>query len=1123
MSRILTCIFVFIVGLPAVLKSQEWVEKWQNPATSFYDIQRSFNHHFREFERERSRGLRRNAGREEEESAELAGYQVFKRWAYTMEPRVYPEGNFPDPMQASREMEKFLKSQGSGAEKMSGNWVSLGPAVFQPSSHGEGIARVNHVCVDPFNSQHLFASSASGGLWESTNAGGTWSNTTDQLQTLGFGSTVVDYTNAQIVYAASGDGEYGDAYGLGVLKSLDGGQTWNLTGLNWSNFKNRVARKIIMDPVDHLVLLVSTDGGVYRTADGAVTWTKVSSANIFDIEFNPSDHQVVYAAGDKFYKSIDNGQTFSNITSGLPSFSQVNRMALAVTPANDNYVYILAANKTNSGFYGLYRSTDKGHSFTLRANSPNVMGWDVNGADNGGQSFYTLSVCASPLNPEMVFTGGVNIWKSIDGGATLNLCAHWYGGGGAPYVHADIHDLSYAGNTLYASSDGGVFQSDDDGNSWFYISEGLQATQFYRMGGSEQVPNTIYAGAQDNQSSRYQNGLWQKVRGGDGMEQAINPVNSNIVYSCLQNGGLARSTNGGSSFTDITSGLSGSGGWVTPFALDPAGVLYVGYNQVFRSSDNGNSYTQLASAGGGTIVALTVAPSDPSWIYFARNNVIYRSDNTGASWTNISAGLPVSLAAITYITLDPDNEQRVWVSFSGYSNGNKIYHSADGGLTWSNVSGNLPNIPVNTIAFQKNSNDCIFAGTDAGVFFQNNLFNNWQAYMTGLPNVRVDELEINYSAGKIRAATYGRGLWESDLYMETAPVADFTENKKVICPGQSVVFSDLSQNAVTNRSWNFPGGNPSVSFSPSPVVTYALPGVYDVRLMVSNSTGSDSLLKTAHILVTPNLQAVPFSEDFEGANLLPAGWIGVNPGGDVSWQLSQAAGGFGQSNQAAFFDNLHASNTGEEDAMISTNYDLTTLINPVLSFDVAYARQTPTSKDSLRIEISTDCGDSYDVLYIKGGYSLRTTTTYYPSAFIPLPGEWRKEIISLLPYAGQNSVSFKFINRTAIGNNLFIDNINITQGLGTSEPVPASGGVVIQPNPFREGALFTYTSPDGTLHDLVLHITDITGKVVLIQPVPVSGNQNLVYLQGSLFESGMYFYELWNGPAFLRSGKMIVH
>jgi PKD repeat protein/photosystem II stability/assembly factor-like uncharacterized protein len=1015
------CIAVLLL-VPAAGFTQTWVEMMKDPNVDFYTLQQEFNQYWANRPLEKGKG-----------------WKAFKRYEHFMEPRVYPSGDRKLASKAWEEYQAYLDNLNPAAESMMpANWTAMGPT-GAPGNGGAG--RINFVRFSPATTNTIYAGAPAGGLWKSTDAGVTWSTTTDGLVAIGCSDIAIDPTATNTLYLATGDRDAGDTYSIGVMKSTDGGLTWNTTGLSWTVTQGRTIGRILINPTNPQVLIVGSSNGIYRTTNGGTTWTQVSSTatGIMDMEFKPGDPNTVYACSDRFYKSTDGGVTWAQVTTGLPATTAVNRLGIAVTENDPLYVYILASDQADNSYYGLYRSVDSGTTFTTRSTTPNLFDWSTTGSGAGGQGWYDLAIAASPTNKDVVIVGGVNIWRSTNGGTTWTQNAYWASSGNN-YVHADIHDLIFlpgSGSTYFAGCDGGVFKTVNSGTAWTDLSGNMQIAQMYCLGMSTSNANIVLTGHQDNGTNRLNGTTWSQVIGGDGMECFVDRTNNNVMYGELYYGDFYRSTDGGNNWTNIVTGTPGNGGWVTPWCQDPvvANTLYSGFDQVFKSTNQGTSWSQIGTiTGTGNIVALDVAPSNTQVIYVARSNALYKTTNGGGTWTTITGTLPVASASITYIEIDPLDANNLWVTFSGYSAANKVFVSTNGGTTWTSYGTGLPNLPVNCIVYQSGTTDGLYVGTDVGVYYRDNTLTSWQPYFTGLPNVIVKELEIYYNTGKIRAATYGRGLWQSDLYSagSNAPVANFTANNTNICPNMTVQFTDQSAFSPTSWSWSFPGGTPATSTLQNPTVTYATAGTYNVTLTATNANGSDPEVKNSYITVS-GTQVLPLVEGFQTATFVPTNWAMVDAGTDgIIWQRSTTVGGYNTSTACAYFDNYQLDASGTRDEMWTPKYDFGSLTSATLTFDVSYARYDATYSDTLAVLISTDCGLTWTQIYMKGGTVLATAPDLTTAAFVPTATQWRTETVSLTPYVGQANVMVKFQNRGRWGQMLYIDNINITGVAGAA-------------------------------------------------------------------------------------------
>lgn len=766
------CLIVFsFLTLPLLpLSAQPWLESVpQGERRNFYAVRAAFNEYW-----------------ETRDRAEKGkGWKPFKRWEWFWEQRVFPSGQFPARTQLYDEYREVVSRRG-GSRSAVANWTEIGPET-SPGGYS-GLGRLNCVRINPLDPTAIWVGAAAGGLWKSMNGGVTWSTTTDELPSLGVTDIAFDPLNPSIIYIATGDGDASDDYSVGVMKSTDAGSTWLATGLSWTTSDGVLLNRIIVKP-DDPGILIAAGTGIHRSTDGGSTWEEVMSTRIYDVELKPGSPETMYASGNlgNILRSTDAGVSWTALTNGLPAGGR--RVALAVSPSEPDYLYALISN-SNSGFLGVYRSTDSGDSWSLRSNSPNLLGWSQSGNDTGGQGWYDLAIAVSPLDPEEVYTGGVNIWKSVNGGSTWSISTMWYAVGGIPNVHADQHDLFFVPGTgtLYAGNDGGIYRTTDGGEDWDWLGEGLRITQFYRFGNSRTDADKILAGAQDNGTKLSNDFSWSDHIGGDGMESLIDYSDPLIMYGTLYYGSIYRTMNGGANWTTISNGISETGGWITPYVIDPVDpqTLYGAYQHVWKTTNRGTTWSIISDFSIGTLSHIAISQSNPSTIYAGNGGFLYRTTDGGATnWTQMTR--PPGFGTITDIEVHQTDPNHIWATLSGYFDGQKVSESFDGGLTWTNISGTLPNIPTNCILYQHDSPDRIYVGTDLGVWYRDLTMEDWTEYNDGLANVTVTELEIQYATNKLRAATYGRGVWESDVVMSSSVSCDQVDSFLARCNGSGAV------------------------------------------------------------------------------------------------------------------------------------------------------------------------------------------------------------------------------------------------------------------------------------------------------------------------------------------------
>ena len=845
-----TITFLFFTFLSFNVKAQLWVDKMQNTNENFYSIQQEFNAYWQ--------------GRPYEKGK---GYKAFKRWEWFAEPRVYPTGDvkLASPSKAYEEFQKYLVANPVAAQKINstnatastGNWTALGPF---GSPVGGDAGRVTFIRFHPTNSNTIYLGTGAGGMWVSTNGGTNWVTNTNSLAVLGCSDLAIDPTTPTTMYLATGDIDAGDTYATGVLKSTDGGVTWNQTALTFSVSQQRRIGRLLINSLNPNILFAATSNGIYRTNNGGSSWAQIKTGNFKDMEYRPGDTSTVYAATTAgFYKTTTGGNTstsFVSISSGFPVGG--NRVCISVTPADPNYVYILNSASDNS-FGGVYRSINSGTNFTTMSTGPNIFGWQFDGSDTGGQGWYDLACGVSPTNKDEIVCGGVNSWKSIDGGVNWNLQTHWTGGW-APYVHADLHAVEYqTGAKLFMGTDGGIAVSTNTGATWTTINGTMDIAQSYRIGQSSTTADYIISGHQDNGTNLLNGSTWTSVYGGDGADCFVDwNNNANLVESYIQ-GDFNRSSNSGASWTSISAGLFGTAAWVAPIIQDPnvSTTYYCGYQQVYKSLNKGTTWTQMGtSSGSAQFLYIAAAPSNSLVLYASTATTLYKTTNGGTSWTTITTGLPTGAAQITQMAVDNTNANNVFVTLSGYSAGNKVFYSTNGGSAWTNISSGLPNLPINAIIYTNNSNNAIYVGTDVGVYYKEASMASFTPFMTGLPNVVVNDLEIFYPTNKLRAGTYGRGVWESDLYSNplAPPTAVFTTSSASLCINAPAVISDQSSNSPTAWSWTLTGASPATSAVKNPTVSYNATGIYTISLTSSNANGASAVYtNTVSVVVSPTI------------------------------------------------------------------------------------------------------------------------------------------------------------------------------------------------------------------------------------------------------------------------------
>ena len=743
--------------------SQPWMQYVEpRKENNFFAIQKAFQEYAKvapSFRTEKKFGIEKN---------KIPGFKHYKRWEYFWESRINPDGSFPEVKDYYNEWLKINNSKSQRSATENENWSLVGPFQEIPANEG-GMGRVNCIAFKPNDPQTIWIGTPSGGIWTSNNGGNTWNNTTtDNLPVLGISDIVFNPLNTNTIYIATGDGPAGDTYSLGVLKSTNGGITWQTTGLTYTFSQSRRIYKLFMHPTDTSTLFACTSSGLQRTINAGANWASVKSGVVRDLKFKPDDASVVYCSSNTaVFKSTNSGATFGTAPSGtgMPT-SGTGRVSIGVSAAAPDIIYALASKSSDDSFRGIYKSNDAGLTWTTMASTPNLLGWDPDGSDGGGQAFYTLTLAVSPSNANELYVGGVNVYKSTNGGQTFSLNAHWYGGGGQPYVHADIHDIKYipgTTNSVLNANDGGVFKSSNGGNTYTDLSAGLAIKQIYKFSNATADETSIIMGTQDNGTVMKFDGFYDRVIGGDGMDCIIDYANNNVVFGELYYGDLYKSDNGGNSFYSVAPATDGA--WVTPIEMSPFNhnTMFAGYTEIYKSIDNGDNWSAITNnlTNGGTYRDIA-ASTNQNYIYAATNSRVYVSTDAGVTFTLRNSLLPSS--NYTSIETKPGSPQTAYLTVGAFSGSNKVYRTTNAGVNWINYTKTgLPVVPVNCIAFMNNSPERVFVGTDLGVYYTDTTLTEWLPFNNGLPNTIISDLEFHTLSNKLRAATYGRGVWETSM------------------------------------------------------------------------------------------------------------------------------------------------------------------------------------------------------------------------------------------------------------------------------------------------------------------------------------------------------------------------
>lgn len=705
--------------------------------------------------------------------------------------RAYPEDHI-DMTALSRGYEDHQQNLAQTHKTQTNQWDALGP-------HNVG-GRSLRLLFNPQNSNTMYLGAAGGGLWRSYSAGEgaeAWHRIPTGFPVLGVAAIAINPLDTNEIYIGTGEvynyQKIGNrsairttrgSYGIGILKSTDGGVTW-AKSLDWAYQDLKGVQDMAINPDNPSTVLAATSEGIYRSLNSGTTWNLVESTLMgIDLQYQPGDTNFIMASMGNFgtadggiYRSTDGGGSFTKLSGGLPA-SFTGKITLSVTSTTPYVWYASIADSLNG--VGLYRSNDLGGNWT-NINTTNYQTY---------QGWYSHDVGVSPFNPDWVMCVGVDAYKSTSGGVSLTQASYWYnwyigyapviGGeeGSDDYVHADIHEVVYhpsEPSTVYFVTDGGIFRSEDQAITFDALNGSLQTTQFYaNFSNSVQDSTLAIGGLQDNSTVIYQgNKAWYKVIGGDGCSTEIDPFDDQNIYGSAQYLYLVKSTNRGVGFFNLNfpGGGQGVSAFVSPFSMCRANpeIVYVGETAIYSTFDGGINWSIVApSVNGRPVLKILIDPNDCSRLWASMipggttRSELYMSTTSGTTWNNVTGTLPDRY--YHDININPNDPDEVLVALGGFGT-DHLYRTTDAGLTWNSIGAGLPDVPANNVLMDPLAPDNIYLANDLGVYVSVNGGLNWQPYANNLPEA-VMAMDLSYSPSnrKIRLATHGNGAYEADMF-----------------------------------------------------------------------------------------------------------------------------------------------------------------------------------------------------------------------------------------------------------------------------------------------------------------------------------------------------------------------
>ena len=877
------------------------------------------------------------------------------------------------------------------------NWVWLGP--------GNIGGRLRSILIHPTTPATMYVGSVCGGVWKTLNGGTSWFPCNDFMGNLAIGCLVMDATNPEVIYAGTGEG-FGNSdalRGAGIFKTTNGGTNWTQLA-DTANSSFNYVNRLTISPADPLTLLAVTGSGIWRCTNGGTNWNQTyTSGMLLYVAFNPTDGSkcVASGTGTALY-STDGGLTWTAAT-GLATGGRVE---LAYAPNTPSIVY--ASQYSNSG--EVYVSYDEGVSYTLVNTGNNYL---------GSQGWYDNAIWVDPTDPNTLIVGGIDLWRSSDGGATLTRISQW---SSAPTsAHADqhciLHHPGYDGvvnRTVYFANDGGIYQAEDIAavslvTGWTELNHNLGVTEFYGAAGNA-TSGTVIGGTQDNGTLRYTPTAgplgWTAMYGGDGGFCAADPTDTNYFYGEYVYLQIHRSVNGGASSSYITSGLGDAGiangldpddpdaessaNFIAPFILDPnnPNTLLAGASNLWRSVNvkaASPTWSSIKPGGSGSFIsAIAVAPgnSDVIWVGYNNGDVYSTANGTAASptWTRKDLGSPnLPNRKCLRLTVDPVNASRVYACFGGFNSDN-VWRTSDGGVTWANIGANLPSAPAHSLVVAPFNTNFLYLASEVGVFGSADGGGTWSPANEGPASVAVDEL--SWMGSYLLAATRGRGVYK--ILLSPNPVISASAislaaegclpTNGVVDPGERVTFNFTLLNSSAFPTTNLIGtllatGGVAFPSAPQNFGALALGGSAVTRSFsytASGNCGDANLLALQLTDGTNNLGVINYTaqlglpiqdlaENFDGV---------VAPALPVGWTTAVSGAGTAWVTSTATRNSLPNSAYGGEPALPGIGE----LISPPVSINSAAAQLSFRHYYNLEAD-PVDSTKAYDgsVLEIKIG------------------------------------------------------------------------------------------------------------------------------------------------------------
>lgn len=1108
-----------------------WAQRMYAPAPNVWEVDALYRSYYRQHAFEKSLHT-----------------QNYKRWRRAVNDLIDDAG-FVRPTtlatQAADQEAYKAKLAASTAKTTGAGWSVVGPIQVRNNSGAAYAEQTNTYSLARSASSPniLFCGTEPGEVYKSTDTGASWYSMT-QGTMLDGGVTAVEIDPANPNRVFAGSGNY-------LLRSTNGGNTWaqvlNVSGLSVNEIK--------ISALNTNLVYACTEKGLYRSTDAGVTFTQLYTERTYDLKWHVSDPTKAFMVKNnpsliraEFFTSNDTGATWQIQTNGWYSSSDPDRYdggaRLAVTAADPNrvYAYLIGEAKANDvGFIGVYRSDDAGLTWTLpngpaggpySATHPNL----ARGTDTWQyhQGFYNCAIMASNTHADSILIGGLNLWRSNDGGLTFSSVSGYVGG--PLSMHVDNQDFRAFGTDYWITTDGGIYHGND-----FFTTQpvvqmsGVHGADYWGFGqgwNEDVLVGGMYHNGNNAYHQDYPAGEFLGLGGGEAATGYVNPgINRRTFFSDIGGRLIPLSITG--TITGIPFGLAPNETYYSAesseleFHPNCYNIAFLGRdNSLWKTTDGGGAFGLVHTFGtdaNSQVKYIEIARSNPDVMYLSQqpssgnSGQVWKTTDGGGTWTSITLPSTGNRRKIL-LALDPENENTLWIALPQASNGSKVWKTTNGGTSWTNLTTTmLDGESIHSLAHVGGTANGIYACTNNTVYYRDDNLTDWEIFNTDLPlQFSTNIARPFYRDGKLRIASYGKGIWESDFHTQpTRPIATPMVNAlDAICSTDTFFFEDHSMlnHAGATWAWTFQGGTPASSTQRNPAVTFAGIGSHLVTLTVTDGFGNSDL-DSMYVTLT-GVSATSITTDFE-ANFPPTGYTTFATA-NLTWAQAPGVGGYGTSSTSSKCDNYNVDGSGSY-ADLRAYVNLDSVQGTLVSFDVAYAEYGGQYTDTLEVLASNDCGLTFTQLYRKGGQTLATAPNLTSGEFVPAASEWRTDSVDLSAYTGSSEVVVAFRSIGHYGQTMYLDNINIagTTIIGVADHLPGDF-VQLVPNPVLQDGSLRLRSNRTETFQVRLH--DLQGKL-LVQQTLHDGDQLPLAALG--LTAGTYYYMI-AGESVISRGQFLV-